>query len=48
MTDKQIAQASKDAEPKEGEVLVYIDWQGNKLYAKPEHKPKSTTTKDNS
>lgn len=32
MTTKQTASASKNAQPREGEVLVYIDWQGKKLF----------------
>jgi hypothetical protein len=32
MTTKQTASATKDATPKDGEQLLYIDWQGNRLY----------------
>lgn len=39
MTDKQIAEATTDAQPAEGEVLLYIDWQGKKLYGKTHEKP---------
>jgi hypothetical protein len=43
MTEKDTAKASPDATPKEGEVLLYIDWQGNKIYGKPavDHKQKT-------
>jgi hypothetical protein len=34
MTTKQTAEATTDAQPAEGEVLLYIDWQGKKLYGK--------------
>lgn len=32
MKTSDTAKATADATPKEGEVLVYIDWQGNRLY----------------
>jgi hypothetical protein len=34
MTTHQTAEATTDAQPGEGEVLLYIDWQGKKLYGK--------------
>ena len=35
MTTKQTTEASTDNTPKKGEVLIYIDWQGRKLFGKP-------------
>jgi hypothetical protein len=39
MTAKQTATAVSGAQPKEGEVLIYIDWQGKRIYGKPTHQP---------
>lgn len=41
MTTKQTEAASPDAQPKEGETLVYIDHTGRRIYAKT-HEPKPT------
>jgi hypothetical protein len=35
MTTKQTAEASTDNKPGKGEVLIYIDFQGRKLFGKP-------------
>lgn len=42
MTTEETEKATREAQPKEGEVLIYIDHTGAKLYGKPEveHKPK--------
>lgn len=48
MTDKDVEKASPDAKPLEGEILLYIDWQGNKIYGAPQHPkhaPKAKTSK---
>ena len=34
MTTKETDAATRDAKPAEGETLVYIDWQGNRIYGK--------------
>jgi hypothetical protein len=31
----QTEKASTDNQPKAGDVLLYIDWQGNRLFGKP-------------
>jgi hypothetical protein len=43
MTTKQTASASADAKPKHGEVLIYIDFEGRKIFGKDEA---STAQKD--
>lgn len=40
MTTEETAKAHKHAEPKTGEVLVYIDHTGAKLFG-PENQPKT-------
>lgn len=32
MTTKQTDAATRDAKPAHGDVLLYVDWQGNKIY----------------
>lgn len=34
MTTKETASATADAKPKDGEQLLYIDWQGKRVYGK--------------
>lgn len=48
MTTKETDSATSDAKPKEGEVLLYIDWQNRRIYGKnttPEGEKKGSNRK---
>ena len=46
MTTEETAKATKESKPESGEVLVYIDYQGNKLHQKPAKSHQGKKEKD--